>query len=100
MNEPTVDSRPPPPYEERFSAPVVYFDLIAANGMMNGAIEIELAHRVLTPGTGADVKISFTTSGRLRCSPAAACALIEAIQNALKMIEQPQQTPSAASKLN
>jgi hypothetical protein len=47
MAEPTGGgSSSPPPYEERFGAPIVYFDLVAANGLMNGAVEIELAHRV------------------------------------------------------
>jgi len=101
MSETTTGAPAAPAYQERFDAPVVYFDFVAANGIMNGAIEIELAHRVLTPGAGTDVKIHLTTSGRLRCSPTAARGLIEGLQQALKMLEQPQAPASAtATKLN
>jgi hypothetical protein len=90
-----------PPYEDVPSASVVYFDGVAANGIMNGAIQIELAQRILVPvaSTGV-VNVKFATSGRLRCSPAAAQALISALQNSLLMLEQPQQPAAAASKLN
>jgi hypothetical protein len=100
MSDPTSGAPAAPPYHERPDAPVVYFDLIAAHGIMNGAIQIELACRVLTPGDGTDVTIGFTPSGRLRCSPVAARGLREAIDAALKMLEQPQEAPTAASKLN
>jgi len=66
---------------------------------MNGAIQIELATRILLPGSDA-VLIKFMTSGRLRCSPTAARHLREALDAALKMLDQPQDSPAAASKLN
>jgi hypothetical protein len=99
VSDPT--SNPPVPhYEERFGAPIVYFDIVPAHGMMNGAIQIELAHRILTPEGGSGVKVSFAASARLRCSPPAARALRDSIDAALKMVEQPQEAPTAASKLN
>jgi hypothetical protein len=100
MSDPTSGAPAAPAYHERPDAPVVYFDLIAAHGVMNGAIQIELACRVLTPGAGTDVTVSFTPSGRLRCSPVAARGLRDSIDAALKMFEEPQQTLTAASKLN
>jgi hypothetical protein len=59
------------PYEDCSTAPFVYFDIVPTHGIMNGAIQIELASRILAPGDGA-VVIKFLTSGRLRCSPSAA----------------------------
>ena len=90
-----------PPYEEIPAAPVVYFDLVAANGIMNGAIQIELAHRILTPVVGSnDVLVKFAASARLRCSPVAAQALIASLQGALQMLEQASGPVAAAAKLN
>jgi hypothetical protein len=100
MSDPTGAPQTTPPYEERFDAPVVYFDISAAHGIMNGAIQVDLAHRILTPLPEGGVNISFTTSARLRCSPTAAKALRESIDAALKMMEQPQEAQPAASKLN
>lgn len=90
-----------PDYTEVSTAPIVYFDGIAAHGTLNGAIQIELASRIMTPKSdGSGVTISFVACGRLRCSPSAAISLRESIDTALKMLEQPQQSPAAASKLN
>lgn len=90
-----------PPYEDVTSAPVVYFDLAAANGIFSGAVQIELAHRILAPVPGTnDVIVKFATSGRLRCSPNAARALIDALNGALAMLEQAEQPVAAGSKLN
>ncbi|HEX7563768.1 MAG TPA: hypothetical protein VF396_11040, partial [Bradyrhizobium sp.] len=49
-------------------APMVYFDIVAAYGTMNGTIEAELATRVLIPGTDGTTDVKFLSSGRLRCS--------------------------------
>jgi hypothetical protein len=68
---------------------------------MNGAVQVELAQRILVPIAGSnDVTIKFATSGRLRCSPAAARMLIDSLSGALKMLEQPLEPSAAASKLN
>jgi hypothetical protein len=44
--------------------------------------------------------VRFLSSGRLRCSAHAATNLRHALDAALKMLEQPQSNPVAASKLN
>jgi len=84
-------------------APLVYFDIVAAYGTMHGAVEIELATRILVPKPDGATEIKFLSSVRLRCSPAAATNLRGAIDAALKMLEpqQPQQAkPVTASELN
>lgn len=95
--------KPPPDliYEDTGgAAPVVYFDIIGAYGTMNGSIEIELATRILIPKQDGSTEVRFLSSGRLRCSPTAAANLRNGLDSALKMLEQPQSNPVAASKLN
>jgi hypothetical protein len=89
-------------YEDTGGAtPFVYFDIVGAHGIMNGAIQLELAARILVAKPDGGVDIKFITSARLRCSPVGASNLRLAIDGALKMLEQPQQGPAAtASKLN
>jgi hypothetical protein len=67
---------------------------------MGGAIQIELASRILNAVPDGSNEIKFITSGRLRCSPTAAMNLRNAFDAALKMLEQPQQSPVAAAKMN
>ena len=86
-------------YENVDTAPFVYFDLSPTRGILGGAIQIELAARILNAVPDGGVEIKFTT-GRLRCSPTAAMNLRNAIDAALKMLEQPQQSPVAAAKMN
>jgi len=63
------------------TAQLVYFDIVAAYGTMHGAVEIELATRILVPKPdGANLR--------------------NGLDAALKMLEQPQANPVAASKLN
>lgn len=81
--------------------PFVYFDIAPAHGIMNGAIQVELFARIMHPAPASSaVEIKFVPSGHLRCSPTAAKFLIDALQAALKMFEQQQDAPTAASKLN
>src|SRR5258706_7230804 len=87
-------------YENVDTAPFVYFDISPAHGIIGGAIQIELAARILNAVSDGSVEIKFITSGRLRCSPAAAMNLRNAIDAALKMLEQPQQAPAATARLN
>jgi hypothetical protein len=82
------------------TAPLVYFDIVAAYGTMHGTIEVELATRILVPKPDGSTEVKFLSSGRLRCSPTAAANLRNALEAALKMLEQPQANPVAASKLN
>jgi hypothetical protein len=97
----TTISTPPPPYEHSGSAPFIYCDGSGAYGVMNGAIQIELASRILIPRADGGTDVKFVTTGHLRCSPAAAKLIREAIDGALKMLEQPNPTPAVAGiKLN
>jgi hypothetical protein len=95
--------KPPPDliYEDTGGmAPLVYFDIIGAYGTMHGAIEVELASRILVPKPDGSTEVKFISSGRLRCSAHAAANLRQALDTALKMLEQPQANPVAASKMN
>jgi hypothetical protein len=50
-------------------APVVYFDIVGAYGTMNGAVEVELATRILVPKPDGSTEVKFISSGRIRCTP-------------------------------
>jgi hypothetical protein len=88
-------------YEDTGSAaPVVYFDIVGAYGTMHGAVEVELATRILVPKPDGSTEVKFLVSGRLRCSAHAAGNLRSALEAALKMLEQPQPDPVAAARMN
>jgi len=90
-----------PDYEDTGGfAPTVYFDATAAHGVMNGAVQVELAARTLIPTPDGAVKAKFISSGRLRCSPVAARQLRDSLDLALKMLEQSEQGRAPASTLN
>jgi hypothetical protein len=96
-------AKPPPDliYEDTgAAAPFVYFDIIGAYGTMHGAVEVELATRILVPKADGSTEVRFLSSARLRCSAHAASNLRQALDTALKMLEQPQANPVAASKMN
>ncbi len=99
MTEP-AENNELPVYENVDTAPIVYFDMAPAHGVMSGQVQIELACRILNALPDGNVEIKFITSGRLRCSATAALNLRNAIDAALKMLEQPQQSPVAAAKMN
>lgn len=84
-----------PPYKNPDGTPFIYFDVVPVFGTMADAIQIELAARVLSPAPDQQIITEFVASGRLRCSPAAAIELREAINKALDMLAQPapQETP-------
>ena len=84
------------------AAPLVYFDIVGAYGTMNGSIEIELATRILVPKPDGSTEVKFISSSRLRCTQNAATNLRNALDSALKMLEQPQANAAAiaAGKLN
>jgi hypothetical protein len=81
-------------------APLVYFDVVAAFGVMHAAIEVELATRILVPKTDSAAEVKFLSSGRLRCSPTAAANLRNALDAALKMLGQPQANAVATTTMN
>jgi hypothetical protein len=85
-----------PPYRNVDTAPVVYFDIAAAHGVMNGSIQIELGARTLTPLRDGGIAVEFVSAARLRCSPAAAQFLRRALDESLKMVEQVKHGPGPA----
>jgi hypothetical protein len=88
-------------FAESSTAPYIYFDGVSCHGAMHGVIELELAARMMAPTIDGGVHMTFGTVARLRCSPAAAAALLDSIEKATKMATQPQQQPTAAAtKLN
>jgi hypothetical protein len=89
-----------PPYKNLDTSPFIYFDVVPTFGVLNGAIQIELAARILIPGEGQDVHAEFVSVGRLRCSPTAAEHLRTAVQKSLEMLNQPQAPLATATKLN
>ena len=96
-------TKPPPDfiYEDTGGAtPLVYFDIVAAYGAMHGAIEVELATRILVPRPDGSTEIKFISSGRLRCSATAATNLRDGLNAALKMLEQPQANAVSTSTVN
>ncbi len=99
MTEP-AENNELPVYENVDTAPFVYFDISPAHGIMGGAIQIELASRILNAVSDGSVEIKFITSGRLRCSPTAALNLRNAIDASRKMLEESQQAPAASARLN
>ncbi|WFU42052.1 hypothetical protein QA640_06040 [Bradyrhizobium sp. CB82] len=74
-------------------APFIYFDGVSCFGHHNGAIQIELAANLLMP-VGPGVRVDVIQTGHIRCSPAAAIALREALDKALAMMQQGQQQPT------
>ena len=58
-----------PAYENVNAAPVVYFDIAPAHGIMGGIIQIELASRILNAMSDGGVDIKFITTGRLPLQP-------------------------------
>ena len=50
-------------------APLVYFDIVGAYGIMNGAVEIELATRILVPKPDGSTEVKFISSGASAAAP-------------------------------
>src|ERR1700730_6049125 len=92
------------PFHSPDTAPFIYFDLTAACGTIGGAIQIELASRILVPTEDGGARAEFVVTGRLRCSPTALGALRETIDKSFELLKQAQEQPGgapvAASKLN
>jgi hypothetical protein len=86
-----------PPLHSPDTAPFIYFDVAPTLGTMAGAIQIELAARTLVPSEGGKVRAEYVVTGRLRCSPAAAAALRQAIDKALDLLKQLQETSGAST---
>jgi hypothetical protein len=82
-------------------APFIYFDGVPTYGINNGAIQLELAANIILPD-GKGVKIDVVITAHLRCSPVAAVALREAINQALAIQQGQQQiaAPTPGAKPN
>ena len=91
-----------PPFRDSGTAPFIYFEAAPTYGTLAGAIQIELASRVLVPREDGGVDTHFLATGRLRCSPAAAGFLRDAITKSLELLVQAQEQAqqAAAKKLN
>lgn len=77
-------------FRDNYSAPIIYFDVASAHEVTNGAVQIELASRILVPRPDGTVVSEFLTTGRLRCSPTAANHLRNAIAKAVEMLSLPK----------
>jgi hypothetical protein len=82
------------------TAPIIYFDFVPTYGVLGGAVQLELAARTMAPLENGGVSTNKVETGRLRCSPTAAKSLRDALDAALRMLEQPQQPPMATGTLN
>jgi hypothetical protein len=69
-------------------APFIYLDGVATFGTQAGAIQIELAARTILPTPDGATKNEFVVTAHLRCSPAAAMQLRDAIDKSLAMVQQ------------
>ena len=79
----------PPTIAGNERAPFIYCDGVSAYGSQHGAIQIELAARTMLPlPDGVTVKNEFIVTPHLRCSPAAALALKDAIEKALAQLAE------------
>jgi hypothetical protein len=82
---PTVIKRAPRNAEQ---APFIYFDGVASYGVSSGAIQIELAADVIIPGE-LDAKTDVVMTAHLRCTPAAAISLQQALNKILEVLNMP-----------
>lgn len=89
-----------PSFDNRNDVPTIYFDIAPAYGVMSGIVQIEVGARILVPHQDDTLDVRFVTCGRLRCSATAAMHLRNALDAALKMLEQPAPNPVGASRLN
>jgi hypothetical protein len=89
-----------PEYVSVPTAPIIYFDFVPTYGTIAGIVQIELAARALQPLQDGSVDTPTIETGRLRCNSTTAKFLNDALEAALKTLEQPQASPPAVGKLN
>lgn len=92
-------------YKNTETAPVIFFDGPVAWAIHDGVVAIELGIRAMVPVGDGEGEVPAGTeghiAGRLRCSPAAARKLHEAIDKILTMLERSQSADAAVvGKLN
>lgn len=88
---------PPPTVKGTHSAPFIYFDAAPSYGVMAGTIEIELVARILIPSLDPHPKSEVVATAHLRCSPAAAESLRDAVDKVLGLYKQLQEQAGAAT---
>jgi hypothetical protein len=87
----TESSTAVPHFENTETAPFIYFDGCPAFGVISGTIEIELTARALIPNlNGGPTSAKIVPTARLRCNPSAAAGLIEALHQALELLNKLQ----------
>ena len=86
--------------EDVESAPFIAFDIAPPYGTLSGALQIELAARVIEVLENGSTSTALRCVAHLRCTPAAAQSLLAAIDGALKLASQNQINPVAAKNLN
>ncbi len=89
-----TDKKLLPDYVPVHTVPFIHLDYVPTYGTLAGAVEIELATRILLPSDGGGVQTRMLETGRSRCSPTAAEFLKDALDAALKMLEQPASSPT------
>ena len=86
-------SAPAPLLKNAAAAPFVYFDNVPVYGCFAGHLELELCARLLMPKPDGTVAADMACVAHLRCSPAAASQLIDALTKALDMLSKQQEQP-------
>jgi hypothetical protein len=79
------------------NAPFIYFDGVVTFGMNKGAVQIELAANVINPTPDGGTRTDVVITAHLRCSPAAALDLRQAIEKAMLMGMPVEQAPEGKS---
>jgi hypothetical protein len=67
-------------------APFIFFDGVAAFGVTHGVIQFELGANIIVP-VGTDTRTDVLITAHLRCSPAAAMGLRQAIDKVLQVVD-------------
>lgn len=90
------DQPKPPAFRNPDTAPFIYFDNAPVFGILAGAVQIEVASRVILPDETGTIT-EFVVTAHLRCSPLAAAELRNAIDKSLEMLQAPSGAPEGAS---
>lgn len=87
-----------PEFSRPESVPFIYFDVAGAHGIMAGAVQVEMFARTLVPVENGGTRVEFVATCHLRCSPAAAENLRDALNSALRMLKEVQEKQADATQ--